>query len=465
MVDVSISSLNLYRVNNQQPIAAIETLPDASGIKVLKRWARDLRFGIEQSVDSQEWDLIGRAVFLLTDDAGYACKLFALLANEAGFSFSRLRVEDLARLTSTVNSLNSTGPALIYLEPGEWSSPIDRELPDLATASRLSLQREIKKIISALDPMRPLIFATSGRKSANLDRGFRQKGYFDQFFEIAELSIEEMGRKFLNQVGKDLCSESLLAHPVKVGALLKSECNDSRRQGLFSIALKRLSRREKRSVEFVDISRLAMYGINSSDSTVHESEAQRLIVATHEAGHLIVAMLDSEGKNVPEFCSAHPENGIPGMVAHGIEGRQDTIGFESYNDFRCDIRICLGGRAAEHLIFGQEGVTVRGANSDLYNATKLCHEMFSECGIPHDMGQTSQMGSNLAVFDNDAGPSESWRYKRMIRSYLKEQYEYVLSLLSRNQKLLEAVRDRLMSQSLLDRNELIALFDAVGGTQ
>ena len=59
---------------------------------------------------------------------------------------------------------------------------------------------------------------------------------------------------------------------------------------------------------------------------------------------------------------------------------------QSKRQMQARIDVCMGGKVAEEVIFGQDAVT-SGARSDLQQATSLARHMVTECGMSDELGE------------------------------------------------------------------------------
>ena len=120
------------------------------------------------------------------------------------------------------------------------------------------------------------------------------------------------------------------------------------------------------------------------------NEKEKQITAYHEAGHAIV------GHVLPDSDPVHKVTIIPRGGTGGVtwflppEDKSYTNVFE----FKDILARALGGRVAEKILFGKDGITT-GAGSDLRQATGIARDMVIEQG----------MGSKLRdqVFHEDSG--------------------------------------------------------------
>jgi len=75
--------------------------------------------------------------------------------------------------------------------------------------------------------------------------------------------------------------------------------------------------------------------------------------AYHEAGHALVAIM-TEGANPIHKATIMPRGGSLGMVMQLPDGDQTSM---SYKQMLARLDVCMGGRIAEGLIFGEENIT------------------------------------------------------------------------------------------------------------
>jgi cell division protease FtsH len=117
------------------------------------------------------------------------------------------------------------------------------------------------------------------------------------------------------------------------------------------------------------------------------------------------------------------------------------------------VRVSLAGRAAEELMFGPSRVA-NGAMSDLENATRMTYRAFTEWGYAPAMSTPEASRSNLAVVVDTPAPAEIEHNLALTRRFLDEEYTHVLTTLRQHRAFLEAVRDRLLVDPVVDRAEL-----------
>ena len=102
------------------------------------------------------------------------------------------------------------------------------------------------------------------------------------------------------------------------------------------------------------------------------SDADRRVIAIHEAGHAIAAAT-LEGAKRPEKATIVPRGRALGVVLSSPKEDQRLV---SRQQLMSDIAVCLSGRAAELRAFGELGVST-GAEDDLRQATSMATRMAS----------------------------------------------------------------------------------------
>jgi cell division protease FtsH len=113
------------------------------------------------------------------------------------------------------------------------------------------------------------------------------------------------------------------------------------------------------------------------------SDAEKNIVAHHEAGHAIVAAL------VPNADPVHKITIIPrtlGSLGYTMQLPVEERALQSKPELEDRLAVLLGGRAAEELVFGR---VTTGAHNDIEHATQIARHMVWEFGMSDKIGPLS----------------------------------------------------------------------------
>lgn len=184
--------------------------------------------------------------------------------------------------------------------------------------------------------------------------------------------------------------------------------------------------------------------------TLVMTENEKISTAYHEAGHAIVGYLS------PEHDPIHKVTIIPRGRALGVtqflpEG--DRIS-ESRRKLLGDIATAYGGRIAEEMIYGADGVST-GAYQDIKMATYIARAMVVNYGLSEKLGP----------LDYDAKDDEAFGTKKIsghtarlideeVKSITDHCYQLALTVLTDNRDILEAMKDALMEFETLDSDQI-----------
>jgi cell division protease FtsH len=344
----------------------------------------------------------------------------------------------------------------VYLEPTPWLADPgtieDAEQREMA----LDLQARLAAWMQDFDPAHPIVIATVGSEVPDIAESLRTVGLFDRFFRIPAPSMEAYGREFVERVGPSLCAPSIVNALGKVGLLYSGHFETERRRALALMRLRRLVEREHRPLELVDLVNLTLQGFAEEESHAPTSGEVRRQVAYHEAGHAVVAMVDSKGENIPEFVTVVPCGAFDGLVVPSLAYMLTYRKRETYVQMRHDVRVSLAGRAAEELVLGAEHVS-NGATQDLQNAVLHAGAAFAFWGFAPDMDKPGRAGSNLMIIgidDDEFSPSEQQHLESQVRAFLASEYEVVKEILVANRRMLDAIAKRLLEDAVLDYDAL-----------
>jgi cell division protease FtsH len=182
------------------------------------------------------------------------------------------------------------------------------------------------------------------------------------------------------------------------------------------------------------------------------SVKEKANTAYHEAGHAII------GKLVPEHDPVHKVTIIPRGRALGVT--QYLPEEDRYSMSRRQIfsQLCslFGGRLAEEMIGGMDGVTT-GASNDIERATQMARNMVTKWGLSETMGpvlygedESQNPGGGNTHYSEDT----SRQIDQEVRTILDDAYKQAKKLLEDNRDILEAMKDALMEFETIDADQV-----------
>lgn len=426
---------------------------------VLDAWAQELKQAIATKADNDAWRLVGHGIVVVHDDMGRACEMLRNVATTAGIGFVRIESEDVFDIPLKLfNPFGNAAPIVVYLEPGDWmSKSIDRGAEDGYSMKIIAFRDALVDQMNAFDGEFPIIYATSAYKLDDVSPMLRKHDRFDRYFHIPQLTAEQSGREFVALFDPENCDETIICHLGKVGELLADEFDNIHLRRLVARNSLRLVKRKGRALTFMDLVAMSIQGLGDSDESEKGTENSWRHTAIHEAGHAAIALIDSDGKNVPEYSSIISHRSSKGVVLESIEYNFAKGDLHTYADFLHKVHISLAGRAAEEVVFGQNGIS-NGSRSDLRSCSKMSSRAFAHWGFSPQMNDVKSSASNLAVIIGEPTPSEFAYNETLTREFLATEYQKVVDMLIRHRGLLDAIADQLLQNSVLDQRELAALY-------
>lgn len=431
-----------------------------TGAQFLKDWAGELKTA-QDTKTLDGWRQTGHAVVLVSDDPVYCQAALQQVAAEAGFRYVVIEDADVPGMPP-LTAFSRLAPVLLYLEPGRWClGPQQDESADLTNAVD-GLQHRLSKSFEAFDPAKPVVVVTAQKTLGEMSNLLDSPGRFDRYLALPQQGVEARGEAFLDELGRERCAHALLAVPGKVGKLISGQRFGRSWRTMAILFLTRLHTRRGRPIEFLDLMELAFYGFAERDGQrPAEDSLERRRLAVHEAGHAAVAILDSGVLNIPDYCSIVPGSDFQGIVAESFAYHCSKGDRRTYLDLRHEVRISLGGRVAEELVFGPEQVS-SGAAADLENAYRNVSAAFYNLGFAPGMGEPGASASNLAIVVGTPTPTEYAHNERLVRRFLATEYGETMTLLQAHRALLDAIADRLLWDPIVDQDELKALMAEIG---
>jgi len=179
------------------------------------------------------------------------------------------------------------------------------------------------------------------------------------------------------------------------------------------------------------------------------SDKEKWQTAYHEAGHAITTYLLAPTQDV--FKITITPRGPTGGATWTPE-REDTF-IKDSNKMYSQIKICLGSYAAEKLKYN---ATTNGVYGDFSTAMHYAHQMVWNVG----MGKSGLLG-NWEILDNVSEEIKS-KLDADVQDILKTCLEEVISLLKKEEPLLDRLAKELVEKNELNYDEIEAIFKEFG---
>merc|ERR1719316_2035505 len=117
--------------------------------------------------------------------------------------------------------------------------------------------------------------------------------------------------------------------------------------------------------------------------------SRQKLVAYHEAGHALMGLLEPDYDMVTKVTVIPRSSGAGGFTLFTPSEEQLESGMYSKRYLEAQLAVALGGRVAEEIIYGEDGVTT-GASNDLQQVRNVARRMVSQWGFAGDtLGMTA----------------------------------------------------------------------------
>jgi cell division protease FtsH len=301
-----------------------------------------------------------------------------------------------------------------------------------------------------------ILIAATNRPDV-LDPALLRPGRFDRRIVVNPPDVK--GREGILQVHT---AEIPLASDVELTVVARSTPGFSGADlaNLVNEAALRAARFNKMKVDMADFEYAkdkVMMG--SERRSLAMSEEEKRTTAYHEAGHALVAVM------VPEADPLHKVTIIPRGMALGLTQQLPLGDRYTYSRAYLDanLRVLMGGRLAEELVFGPDSMTT-GAGNDLERATELARKMVCEWGMSAKMGPLTFGKREESIFlgkeftrHQDYSESTAVAIDNEIRRFITVAYDDSRAILENHRDALEAITAALLEHEVLDGEEIYTL--------
>jgi cell division protease FtsH len=184
------------------------------------------------------------------------------------------------------------------------------------------------------------------------------------------------------------------------------------------------------------------------------TDEEKKVTAYHEGGHALLAAL------LPHTDPLHKVTIIPRGMALGVTQQLPSEEKHNYTKEQLESRIavCMGGRIAEDLTFGQIST---GAQNDIEQATEMARKMVCEWGMSESLGPLTYGKKEEQVFlgkefnrHQDYSENTALQIDAEIKRIVTEQYDRAQKTLTENRPTLVRVAEALLEYEVLDAEQL-----------
>ena len=191
------------------------------------------------------------------------------------------------------------------------------------------------------------------------------------------------------------------------------------------------------------------------------SNKEKEVTAYHEVGHALMCIL------LPNANPLHKVTIIPRGFALGLTMSypEEDILSHTRSQLVDQIGVCLGGRVAEELVFGE---MTTGAQNDLEKSTSLARRMTTEFGMSEKLGPMTFGKRNDQPFmgrdfghERDYSENIAQLIDQEVSDLISSQYTRVKDAILNHRPHMDAIVKELLEKETLDRKDVDAIMDEV----
>ena len=420
------------------------TFKDVAG---LDETVEELREVVEILSNPEKYRKLGGEVprgFLLVGPPGTGKTLLAkAVAGEAGVPFFALSGSDFTEMfvgvgASRVRELfanaRAQSPSIIFVD--EIDS-IARKRGNAIMGGNDERENTLNQLLAELDGFegRNVIFLGATNRVDVLDPALLRPGRFDRKVIVplpdksgreAILKVHSKGKPFEKNIDFQAFAKMTTGlSGADLAYIINESCLDAARKGQKSITNENLH------------SSLAISILGRERKGTIVSQRDREIVAYHESGHTLAALLYPNADK-PVNVSIIPRGGAAGVTWMG----GDVNGFITRDQMFAKLVVAMSGRSAEEIHL--DGNYTQGAHGDLQAATSIATEMITRYG----------MGEDLVSIDYIPGSTGSDKINLESSLLIKSALIESRKLLLKHKKFLILIANELLSKETLDAEQL-----------
>ena len=148
---------------------------------------------------------------------------------------------------------------------------------------------------------------------------------------------------------------------------------------------------------------------------------------------------------MPDYAEVRKASIIPRGDAGAVTFFQlatEDDGMYTQEYLLSQIKVALGGHAAEEIVYGRNRVST-GATNDFSQVYSIVRQMITRCGFSDTIGK-------LNIDENMMSTPTSYIVETEMKTIVDECYAEVIKLLKSNKYKLEQIKDMLLEDEIID---------------
>jgi cell division protease FtsH len=440
------------------------TFSDVAGIDEAKSELEEVVQFLKDPEKSQRLGgRIPKGVLLVGAPGTGKTLLAKAVAGEAGVMFFSMSGSEFvemivgvgaARIRDLFKQAKEHAPCIIFLDEMDALGKARGLNPMGGHDEREQTLNQLLVEMDGFDPRAGVIILAATNRPDILDPALLRPGRFDRHVAIDRPDIR--GREAILKVhakdvelGPDVDLKKVAAMtPGFVGADLANLINEA------ALIAARGDADEVTMANFREAAERIIGGLEKKNRAMNPKEKE--IVAHHESGHALVAML------LPSTDPVSKVSIIPrGIAALGYTQQLPTEDryLMTRNELLDRLQVLLGGRVAEEVIFGDIST---GAQNDLQRASDIARSMVMEYGMSERLGLLAYAQQPQSRYlDLGLGPREREYSERTAQEIdeeksriIEEAHQKVLLKLKDHRHSLEKLAGILLEKESIDGEEL-----------
>ena len=437
-----------------QPGRETITFADVAGIDEAKQELTEI---VDFLRDPEKYRRLGGRIprgVLLSGSPGTGKTLLArAVAGEAGAPFFSMSASEFveaivgvgaSRVRDLFRQAKKESPAIVFIDELDAVGRARSSAGGFGGGSdeREQTLNQILTEMDGFDSSTAVIVIGATNRIDVLDQALLRPGRFDR--RVAVLPPDREGRRLILVVhtrdvplAADIDLDRIAATtPGMVGADLANLVNEA------ALLAARSDRSEVTAADFAQSLEKILLG---AERKIMMTPADRRRTAYHEAGHALVGMLTAGADPVRKITI------VPRGQSLGVTLSSPDVDRFNYSraELEARVKMALGGRAAEELVFGDQ---TTGAEGDIAQVTTLVRHMVGRWGMSPAIGMVAVLPSDGAnPWGELASPRTLELVDEEVRRMVEASYDEVMALLAAERSRLEALTEALLERETLDQ--------------